>query len=145
MFVPPTIVKESTPSPRKLDKAKRVLEPVKPQSRAQGKKDRGNLKHDAKGDNPSRNQPLKMSIPECFHCGEMGHIHAHCYYLRFEQHKKESPPPKVDLGELVLMVQDLNSRLDVLEVSSGVPRGSRSIPRRGATTHPVRGRAKRPT
>jgi hypothetical protein len=62
-------------------------------------------------------------------------------WFNFEGITESSSP---ELRELVLMVQDLVSILDKLDVSSGVSREVRSMPR-GSTSHPMREIGKRPT
>lgn len=55
------------------------------------------------------------------------------------QPKRESPPPRTNLDKLVIMMKDVESRLDKLDVSQDVPRGNMKMLRRGVVTHPLRG------
>ena len=55
------------------------------------------------------------------------------------QPKRESPPPRTNLDKLVIMMKDVVSRLDKLDVLQDVPRGNMNMLRRGVVTHPLRG------
>lgn len=128
------------PSPRNEDSGKGILESDRPKVVYNRKKVRVPLRFKVEGVNLPR-----RPIPKCYHCGKMGHIRPHCHQLRSSQPKRGSPPPRTELDKLVLMIKDVVSKLDKLEVSQDLPRENMNMLRRRAITHPLRESDKRPT